>query len=202
MGRKPMLFASYGKTGNGNFGRQGGFLPDQVFMHWYGDNLAELQKEEIFIEGTNWFFAHEAAHLYQQRTVKTYSNEDPWIHERFAEIFAKEAMLAISKEYSDYTDSVVNNAKTTCVNRLSNSTLSEAASNISFELNYSCGLMIHSLVSEQLVTIGSALDIFDVWAKYHEAIESGGDPSEHTYFEVVSALTSESYAVELFDLIH
>lgn len=196
---KPMLFASYGRTGDGRSGKQGGFLPDQVFMHWYGDNLVELLKEDNFVEDTNWFFAHEAAHLYQQRSHQIYSTEHPWIHEGFAEIFAKEAMLAVS---GDYADSTVNKAEETCLNGLSNSSLSEAAANISFELNYSCGLMIHSMVSQQLIAMSSSSDIFDVWATYYEAIVSGLNPGEQTYFDVVSVLTNESYAAGLLDLIH
>ncbi|MBL4571870.1 MAG: hypothetical protein JKY86_02205 [Gammaproteobacteria bacterium] len=199
---KPMLFASYGKTGDGRFGRQGGALPNQVFMHWYGDNLEELLTEEGFLEDTNWFFAHEAAHIYQQRSLQTYSTDHPWIHEGFAEIFARQALLADSGTNREYVDLVASKATTECLSGLVNTSLSQAALNNSFELNYSCGFMLHSMVIQKLTAISSSSDIFDIWQLYHEAINSGVEPTENTYFGVVSSLTSESFVQELIEIIH
>lgn len=33
---RPALFASYSNTEDGSYGYQGGVLPGQIFMHWYG----------------------------------------------------------------------------------------------------------------------------------------------------------------------
>lgn len=198
---KPMLFASYGRTGNGWSGRQGGALPNQVFMHWYGDNLEELISEEGFLQDTNWFFAHEAGHIYQQRTTQIYSMDHPWIHEGFAEIFAQQAMLADSSDNKEYTDLVLKKANEECLLGLSVLPLVQAASGNNFQLNYSCGFMIHSLVDNELLENSSGFDIFDVWRLYHEAIESGAEPGEIAYFGVVLSLTSEKFVQEIKETI-
>jgi len=41
---KPTLFASYEKINPEGKGSQGGVMPNQIFMHWYGVNLQEINK--------------------------------------------------------------------------------------------------------------------------------------------------------------
>jgi len=55
-------------------GRQGGVLPAQIFVHFYGEWSAEMEKPS-FPDELAWHFAHEAAHLYHRHTSTTSGDE-------------------------------------------------------------------------------------------------------------------------------
>ncbi len=76
LGERPMLFVSRGPgTPEGGHGSQGGTLPGQVFMHFYGetDIAADIDT------WVPWFFAHEAGHLFQK--VREVEEAESWLHE-------------------------------------------------------------------------------------------------------------------------
>ena len=53
---RPSLYASYSKTDNGRYGNQGGTLPRQIFMHWYGEKAIKKLDEnatELIIASPN-----------------------------------------------------------------------------------------------------------------------------------------------------
>ena len=62
-----MLYVSYDASHPKGRGRQGGVLPDQVFIHFYGGKWPEEMEKPGFADELAWHFAHEAAHLYHRR---------------------------------------------------------------------------------------------------------------------------------------
>jgi len=62
---KPGFFASYDPGHANGSGSQGGTLPNQIFMHFYGDSLEKRLSTPDFDLWLSWFFAHETAHLHQ-----------------------------------------------------------------------------------------------------------------------------------------
>src|SRR4030095_5929397 len=106
---RPMLFVSYDASHPKGWGRHGGVLPGQVFIHFYGGKWpAEMEKPE-FPDDLAWHFAHEAAHMYHRRTG-TESGDD-WITEGGAEAFAA---LALRGGASAYVQSAEEKARGQC----------------------------------------------------------------------------------------
>ena len=90
---RPMLFASYDIRPTNGFGRQGGTLPGQVFVHFYGEAWPKEMAKPGFAGDLAWHFAHEAGHLYQHQVYAT-GEQSAWVHEGGAEAFAAIAMRA------------------------------------------------------------------------------------------------------------
>ena len=139
---KPMLFASVSSTNDGSFGRQGGTLPNQIFMHWYGD--VKHQKRDEF--ETLWFFAHEAAHMYQNLPGKAITPVDNWLHEGHAEMMAKKIIISLLPQYSDLVAGKVSKAEANCEVATQNSSLSEQVKAGNYQSLYDCGLYIFNMI--------------------------------------------------------
>jgi hypothetical protein len=142
LSRKPMLFASFGVTHDGRFGRQGGTLPNQIFMHWYGD----VAYQENNLAATLWFFAHEAAHLYQNLGGKAITPVDNWLHEGHAEMMAMKIMLNLLPQYQAFVDDKVANATTSCLAISDDSSLSPQIAVNNYQALYDCGLYIFNTI--------------------------------------------------------
>ncbi len=141
---KPMLFASFGKTQDGNFGRQGGILPNQVFMHWYGSETYQEQDPAA----TLWFFAHEAAHMYQHMVGKATSPVDNWLHEGHAEMMAKKIMLQLLPQYKSFVEKKVLKAQAQCVEIIAASSLAAQIEEGNYQSLYDCGLHIFNTIEK------------------------------------------------------
>ena len=139
---KPMLFASFGETSDGSFGRQGGVLPNQVFMHWYGAATYHEQNPAA----TLWFFAHEAAHMYQKMAGQAVTPVDNWLHEGHAEMMAKKIMLSLVPQYQHFVEAKVAQAKANCLVIMKSSSLPEQVEAGNYQALYDCGLYIYSSI--------------------------------------------------------
>jgi hypothetical protein len=146
---KPMLFASFGKTDEGSSGHQGGTLPNQVFMHWYGDDAYHEEN----IEATLWFFAHEAAHLYQKMSGKATTPVDNWLHEGHAEMMAKKIMLSLLPQYQSFVEGKVAQAKDNCLEIMKKSSLPEQIEAGNYQALYDCGLNIFNTIENESLRI-------------------------------------------------
>ena len=91
---RPMLFASYDIRPTNGFGRQGGTLPGQVFVHFYGEAWPKEMAKPGFAGDLAWHFAHEAGHLYQHQVYAT-GEQSAWVHEGGAEAFGGGVVLAL-----------------------------------------------------------------------------------------------------------
>jgi hypothetical protein len=64
LAQRPMLFVSYDPDYEHGHGRQGGTLPNQVFMHFYGPTWQETDMDGDTPIDIGWFFAHETGQMF------------------------------------------------------------------------------------------------------------------------------------------
>jgi len=130
---------------------QGGTLPGQIFMHFDSANARErITAEAPF--WLDWFFAHEAAHLFQQDKVGSLAGDAKaaWIHEGGADAMAALALARRGNEERAYVESRVRSAEAACAKGLANAPLGQATAAGNFDLHYQCGLLIWLALNEDL----------------------------------------------------
>jgi len=200
--QKHSLFASYKKTSQEGVGSQGGVLPNQVFMHWYGRDLEKAVKKDIFLKGTVWFFAHEVAHMYQKKTSQTKNDSEAWLHEGAADKFAMEAMLFVEPDSTIYIEKRIEEFKQSCEKGIQGFSLSKATEKGQFGLHYSCGFLIHhsiDIITKKRFPDGDG--IFDIWREYQQRVKDGAEANQETYLKIVGEYTSEPHKVLIENFI-
>src|SRR5690606_5925767 len=127
----------------------------QVFMHFYGPGWNEPDRADWLRRWMPWFFAHEAAHLFQQYE----RNADPaasWIHEGGAEAFAYLALQGMpgSGIPRDFLDEKLEQAASACAEGLKQGSLADAQADGRFHNHYECGLLmqpaLHAPAGEEI----------------------------------------------------
>jgi len=192
---KAMLFASYGdKTKQDTHGHQGGVLPGQVFMHWYGNVFDQgVDEYEIFR-----FFSHEVAHLYQGENHWADLESASWIHEGTADLMASISLAENFPESQEFVAKFAGDAVTSCIDRLGgDSLLTALVAKKKHDLNYSCGLTISHAIQNEALRRNDGVDIFTIWNKYAENIEKTGSASIETFFESVKPFVSGEFLAEV-----
>ena len=171
--RRPMLFVSYNVPGTVVAGSsiKGGALPDQVFMHFEGAETAAFSTSQDFEPFIAWFFAHEAAHLYQRGREMQRDEADSWIHEGGAEALAALALTAIGFD-RDAVAARISEKSDACAKALKRGAVASAYERRDFDTFYSCGLMAHLSVHDALSRSGS--DLFAVWRNFMAYVADGG----------------------------
>lgn len=176
-----VLFASYDASHTGGRGTQGGTLPGQVFTHFYGKKYAEEMAKPNFANELAWFFAHEAAHLYQ-RQIFSKNLEGYWIHEGGAEAFAALAIRAGDSTANAFVDSRIEAARIKCAKSLKDRTVQEAINGDDFDAAYSCGLIINLAIDTALRRDARGTDgLYTVWRDYI-ARSAGKDKADEQDF--------------------
>ena len=154
---------------NGGLSTQGGTLPNQIFIHFDGENAKQRA-----VEGSpfwlDWFFAHEAAHLFQQDRGGSLGGDDAsaWLHEGGADAMAALALLGRGEAESAYVRQRLSDAETACARGLAEQPLNEASAAGAFDLHYQCGLVIWLAFDRELRAAGhEGLDDLNraFWAK-------------------------------------
>ena len=180
---KPTLYASYSKTSDGSYGRQGGVLSNQIFMHWYGRVVNDNPYELL------WFFAHEAVHIYQGYGDRLIDAKDAWIHEGYADFVAGQLLLAHFPASADYVHRRTLQAKQKCTVALSSNKLTELSSNGSYQALYQCGLLFYDELFnhfEEDRTIAS----FKYWKALGHYVAPGEHITQDIVFDVAEKMTS------------
>ncbi|QFT55680.1 hypothetical protein [Microbulbifer sp. THAF38] len=167
LGYRPALFASYSSTDDGRIGHQGGTLPGQIFMHWYGD---ESVIETIDVDELFWLFSHEVAHLFQREGADVIDTADSWIHEGAADYFAGLAFKSILSK--DFLSQKINQAEKKCLASLEDNPVYLDASRKNPRVHYDCGLLIINAIDKQLKEQGS-ISIYELWNLYSSKVSSG-----------------------------
>lgn len=163
LSQRPMLFVSYDPAFKQGHGRQGGTLPGQVFMHFYGSDLGATESSSNTPEEIAWFFAHEVGHLFQHGV--TGNRESPWIHEGAAEAFAYIMLNELEAVSKEYLAARRQSAFDGCRDALSDGELSSAASRGSFSDYYQCGLIMFLAIDSALRTNNDdRQDLFSFWS--------------------------------------
>ncbi|WP_353205183.1 hypothetical protein [Sphingomonas sp.] len=136
---------------DGHVSTQGGTLPGQVFMHFDGENARQRVTAEAPF-WLDWFFAHEAAHLFQQDKIGKLAGDETaaWIHEGGADALAARALARRGAEERSYVESRVRAAETICEKGLASAPLDKATAAGHFDLHYQCGLLIWLAVDDSV----------------------------------------------------
>lgn len=182
---RPMLFVSYDTSHPKGWGRQGGVLPAQVFVHFYGGRWpAEIEKPG-FADELAWHLAHEAAHLHQ-RATSTARPGDDWILEGAAEAFAS---MALRADAAAYVQSAEEKALGKCRELLKGRSVRDAIAAGTFDAAYSCGMLINLAIDSKVRLATRQEGLYAVWRNYlRRASNNGSVMSEAAYLEAVSAV--------------
>lgn len=191
---RPSLFASYSHSDDGSYGQQGGILPGQIFMHWYGARAIK----EIDENSTLWFFAHEVAHLYQGKAGKVEVLSDAWLHEGGAEFFAGITYQEILDDPKLFLDKL-EKAQLNCLNILENENNYRKAVLTNTKIHYSCGLLLFDVLNDELKARKS--NIFELWMAFNSAVENGGSVTSSTFIEVAKPFVSYELWLNLSQFI-
>jgi hypothetical protein len=190
---KPMLFASFGKNEGSHYGRQGGVLPSQVFMHWYGKMPVETAQQRF---ETVWFFAHEVAHLYQGQIKGGITKEFSWIHEGHAEFIAMHLVKALTTDYEQKIQDKLKADKFSCKKALNDQSLSSLRGN--YQLHYQCGLVIYQKLFEDMKQV-SGIDKF--WQTFEKHSHTSQFNTKQSFLSIAKASLSDKSFKEIEALI-
>ncbi|MEQ9315967.1 MAG: hypothetical protein RLN72_08940, partial [Henriciella sp.] len=133
-----VLLANRGMTSEG-MSNTGGALDDLLMMELSGKQLAEPDPNVLFY--LQWFFAHEAVHLFQSdKGVKFAGAKDAWIHEGAANTMA---YSLIAQDMSDggekFLSAVYSTAFEECVAALEGGSLETVSDREKTSAHYACG---------------------------------------------------------------
>ena len=189
---KPMMFASRDTKHPGHgYGAQGGILPGQVFIHFYGQP-PEPADPRAAAEELRGFFAHEAGHLYQ-RYEDGQSEADAWLHEGGAEAFSLLALEQLGLADAKYRHARIAEALQQCASGAKNLVLRESAAKGVFDNYYRCGLLMQLAVdgAARRQSAGSC-DLFCVWRVFLDRVDAGADWSAETFYATVDELAGKT----------
>ncbi|WP_287831062.1 hypothetical protein [Idiomarina sp.] len=191
---RPSLYASYSQSSDGRYGNQGGTLPRQIFMHWYGEKAIEKLDQNA----TFWFFAHEVAHLYQGRAGNVEALADAWLHEGSAELFASISYSEIHGNHKIYL-SKMEKAKENCLSSFGTETNYRKVALTNSKVHYSCGLLIFDTLNNELDERNS--NVFLLWKAFNSAVAKGKPATAETFVEVIKSFVSHTSWLTLKDFV-
>jgi hypothetical protein len=195
---RPMLFASYDIRPTDGFGRQGGTLPGQVFVHFYGEAWPREMAKPGFTADLAWHFAHEAAHLYQHQIFAD-TDDAAWIHEGGAEAFAAIAMRAQGQAAG--ADAHIASSAAECAKRLGARSIHTALNEGEYRVAYACGLQLNLALDAELRRAAPASDgLFTVWRRYQELVK-GRTPTEDDFLAAIAVVGNADIAARVSDMI-
>lgn len=190
---RPMLYASRDENHpGGGYGYQGGTLPGQVFMHFYGRH--EAFATPAFAKRVDWFFAHEAAHLYQHYPSLA-DTGDSWIHEGGADALAAVALQALDVIDREAVEARLQQSLDACAKGIAQHPLKQAHANGSFDAYYACGFVMQMAVDAAARRASNgACGLLCVWRDFQAEIAAGKPWSSDTFIAVAARRSDEKVA--------
>lgn len=181
---RPELYVSIDARhrADGNISTQGGTLPRQIFMHFDGEGARDRAAK-----GTpywlDWFFAHEAAHLFQQDKVGKLAGDDAvaWIHEGGADAMAALDLARRGAEERRYVEQRIGDARRACGAGLAEMPLGQATRRGKFDLHYQCGLLIW-LALDGTLQRGKRGDLHSLNRAFFGRVRGGAAWSRSSFF--------------------
>ncbi len=187
---KPELYVSIDDEPekNGRISSQGGTLPRQIFMHFDGEGAKQrvLADSPLWLE---WFFAHEAAHLFQQDKSGKLVGDDRfgWMHEGGADAMAALAMVRRGPAERAYVMNRNEGAEKACAAGLATTTLSKASAEGKFDLHYQCGLIMWLAIDQDLRRAGKP-GLADLNRAMFAAVRSGQEWGQPLFSKLAGEL--------------
>ena len=193
---RPMLYASRDENHpGGGYGYQGGTLPGQVFMHFYGRH--EAFGTPAFAARVDWFFAHEAAHLYQRFESLT-DPGDSWIHEGGADALAAVALQSLEVIDREDVQARLQQSVDACAKGISQHPLKQAHAQGSFDAYYSCGFVLQMAVDAAARRASDgACGLACVWRDFQAQVAAGKPWSADTFIAAAAGRTDARTAAFL-----
>ncbi|MCB9954672.1 MAG: hypothetical protein H6848_02115 [Caulobacterales bacterium] len=180
LSERPMLFASLDPNApkESGYSSQGGTLPNQIFIHLYGEQWA-LNASEKLAGFLPWFFAHEVGHLFQhaRSNYAEYEMDQSWIHEGGADAFAALTIARFGGAEESYVTERILRAERDCADglkALDGKPLNASSETGAFDNYYSCGLLMHLAIDAEVKkTSGGERDLLDVWNTFLSRVSAG-----------------------------
>ena len=195
-----MLFVSYDPDFEKGRGRQGGTLPGQVFMHFYGPGWEDSESDYNSPEEIAWFFAHEAGHLFQHGVSGALQSS--WIHEGAAEAFAYLLAGDLEAVPEEYLAMRRQRAIEDCRDALGDGTLTSAAERGHFSDYYQCGLVIFLAIDAATrVNSDDRQDLFGFWATLIAASSENVSWDTTDFLKEVEHSTGPALSKHLLSLV-
>lgn len=191
--RKPVFFVSMGGArGADAFESRGTALPDQVSINLAGPRWAH-DRGTIEPGFLPWYFAHEAAHLFQRIEDRPKADDfmaEGWIHEGGAEALAAIAVSALQPSLRAYVDERIASAAQDCDEglRALGAPLNASIDRGAPDNYYACGLAMQIAVDRDVreASQGSR-DLFDVWRAFLNDTGNGATWTEATFIRAARA---------------
>ncbi|OYY68981.1 hypothetical protein [Sphingomonas sp. 28-63-12] len=198
---RPTLFASYDAAHRDGGGRQGGTLPGQIFVHYYGARWATEFTKPDFASDQSWLFAHEAGHLFQ-RQLGTEAPAGWWIHEGGGDAFAALALRRMGPEMSAYVDRRIDRAQLACAQTTSDKSIHAAITEREIDPAYQCGLLINLALDAAIRRRAPEKDgLFSVWLAYLAREKRGATTDEAGFLACVATIGGQELADQLTQLL-
>jgi hypothetical protein len=157
-------------------------------MHFDGENAKArvAAGDPLWLD---WFFAHEAAHLFQRdKSGKPVSDDDiAWMHEGGAEAMAALAMVRRGTIERAYVLSREEGAEKACAAGLAATPLSRASAEGKFDLHYQCGLILWLALDHDVRRAGKE-GLADLNRALFAAARAGQPWSAPLFFRIMDEL--------------
>lgn len=173
---------------DGRHSTQGGTLPNQIFMHFDGADAKErLATGEPY--WLDWFFAHEAAHLFQQDKIGQLAGSDDaaWLHEGGADAMAALALIERGDAERSYVQNRAEQAEASCTTGLAIAPLNRASAAGNFDLHYQCGLLIWLALDTELRMAGRD-GLHDLNRDFFARVRNGAEWDQRVFADTARAL--------------
>lgn len=191
-----LLFAFGGYNAPG-YSNKGGVIGSSIMLDARGE--AFQQDSPQLRHQLQWFFAHEAAHLFQNAAgVETDTVADSWIHEGAANAMANAALAELTADPHAELLRVYGQAVTECNGALAGGSLASAAERDRFQAYYDCGSLI------ALMTAAAVPDrtLYQFWTGMQAAArEQGRGLDTAFYLETMEAFGAAPDLVAAIDAL-
>ena len=166
----------------------GGALPgNMIVMQLSGSRLRE--ENPRILSYLQWFFTHEAAHLFQAHSDKRYAhNRHSWINEGGANTMTSMILVDKGLVADNYLLETYSKSFTRCTEALEGKTL-ETTINNGPEGNYDCGDLIGRITDAALPNH----DYFEFWNAFLDGTE--GNYADTDYFKTMRDLGADEDVV-------
>lgn len=187
--QKSTLFFAFKGLESEGLDMTGGALDGGVLALEIGGNALETYSPDIF-DYLQWFFAHEAAHLYQKAGgAEPDESEHAWMHEGSANTMAYALTAESADDPNTFLLEVYTRAFNECTAYLENDPLTAAALNGAFNAYYACGNFM------ALMTDAALPDhtLYDFWNALKTWAETSNDSkiTSKQYFETLETLGAD-----------
>jgi hypothetical protein len=134
----------------------------------------------------DWFFAHEAAHLYQ-RYPSLADDGDTWIHEGGADALALVALSQLDVVTQDEIATRLASSVDACAAGIAEHPLSRAHTDGSFDSFYACGFVMQMAVDAAARRASAGrCGLFCVWRDFLARVDAGERWNTETFAAIVA----------------